>query len=195
MYPLPPPGSRLMFRIPEGELSALDQCVVASTSLFIVGSVIWVPLLYGYALRKWRTIPRADRRRRIAYAAIAVVSLALLHHGGGPHRHPRVGEWLRVRKWKIWSSWLSFIAMEVRADQTSKAFDVRKKDQRVLHAFVPHGIFPFAFAFAALPEIVQKKAFGTFRPVVATATKYFPIVSDFLQWLRKMYVSWCNYNV
>ena len=81
--------------------------------------------------------------------------------------------------------------MEVRADQTRNAdtacrnFDTQK-DQAIL-AFVPHGIFPFAFAFGCLPEIAQQ-AFGIFRPVVATATNFFPIVNDFLVWMKKVYV-------
>lgn len=79
--------------------------------------------------------------------------------------------------------------MEVIADQDTnpKNLNIVQKDRAIL-AFVPHGIFPFAFAFGALPEIAQKRAFGVFRPVVATATNFLPVVNDFLLWLGKMCV-------
>jgi len=189
VYPLPPPESLLIFRFPESELSTLDRFVIAGASLAIVGSFLWVPLVYAWALRRWRSIPSTDKKRRAIYAGIVVASLALM--AGGPHRSARFGDWLKVRRWPLWSAWLKFIAMEVRSDQTTKTiFPSRKlniqNDQAIL-AFVPHGIFPFGFAFGCLPEIAQK-AFGIFRPVVATATNFLPVVNDFLLWLRKMYV-------
>ena len=190
VYPLPPPESRLIFRIPEGDLSHLDRCLVAGTSLAIIGSFVWVPLVYTWAIRKWKSIPTTDKKRRRIYAGLVAASLALLVVG--PHRSARFGAWHRVRRWRIWSSWLKFIAMEVRADQTKNAVNSIRKfdipnDQAIL-AFVPHGIFPFAFAFGCLPQIAQQ-AFGIFRPVVATATNFFPVVNDFLLWMKKMYVS------
>lgn len=204
VYPLSPPESRILLRIPAGELSTLDRCLVAGTSLAIVGSCVWVPLVYAWALRKWKSIPATDRKRRKVCAGLVVSSLALLLVR--PQRSSRFGSWLRVRQWFLWSSWLKFIAMEVRADQTknddtpSRDFDMQN-DQAIL-AFVPHGIFPFAFAFGCLPEIAQR-AFGIFRPVVATATNFFPIVNDFLVWMKKVYVSenyvsdvcWCRFFV
>lgn len=76
--------------------------------------------------------------------------------------------------------------MEVIADQKS-SFSVKDNEEQAILAFVPHGIFPFAFAFGLLPDIAQE-AFGIFRPVVATATNFLPVVSDFLLWLGKVYV-------
>jgi hypothetical protein len=184
IYPQHPPGSRVLFRILGSELTAFDRCVVAGSSLFVVGAFAWVPVLYIWAWRKWKSIPVTDKRRRAAYAGIVLFSIALL--AGGPHRSPRVGKWLRVRKWKIWSAWLKFIAMEVILDQDANLNLNVQKDKALL-AFVPHGIFPFAFAFCAIPEISQK-AFGVFRPVVATATNFLPVVNDVLLWLEKMYV-------
>jgi hypothetical protein len=188
IYPLHPPGSRLLFRISESELNTLDRCVVAASSIFVVGAFAWVPVLYTWAWRKWKSIPVKDKRQRATYAGIILVSVALLARG--PHRSPRVGQWLRVRKWKLWTAWLKFIAMEVISDQEPNLGLNVQKDKAIL-AFVPHGIFPFAFAFGALPEISQK-AFGVFRPVVATATNFLPVVSDLLLWLQKMYVLQCD---
>jgi hypothetical protein len=58
-----------------------------------------------------------------------------------------------------------------------------RHDPAILFAFVPHGIFPFGIAFGVLPEIAARRAFGYFRPIAATATRFFPIVSDLLQWV------------
>lgn len=188
VYPLPPPESRLIFRVPEGDLSTLDRCVIACTSLAIVGSFLWVPVVYAWALRRWRSISATNKKRKAVYAGIVVASLALM--SAGPHRSSRFGEWLKVRRWPLWSAWLRFIAMEVRSDQTKINISSRNLDvqnDQITLAFVPHGIFPFAFAFGCLPDIAQQ-AFGIFRPVVATATNFFPVVNDFLLWLRKMYV-------
>jgi hypothetical protein len=74
--------------------------------------------------------------------------------------------------------------MEVRKDQEEKC-QTNDPNQPAILAFVPHGIFPFAFAFGVLPEIAQT-VFGKFRPVVATATNFFPVVNDFLLWVDKM---------
>jgi hypothetical protein len=174
-------------------LTFLDKIIVGASSLIIVGSFLWVPSIYAWALYKWRTIPKTHVRKRAIYAAIILSSVAFLSWGagGGQRSHQKqiqFGSWIRVRKWKIWSSWLKFIAMEVVADvsQNPSLLSSDNKQQSML-AFCPHGIFPFAFAFGALPEIAQK-AFGIFRPVVATATNYFPIVNVFLRWLGKMYV-------
>lgn len=187
IYPQHPPGSRTLFRISESELTSFDRCVVAGSSVFVVGAFLWVPLLYIWAWRKWKSIPVNDERRRSAYAGVILLSIALLARG--PHRSPRVGKWLRVRKWKLWTIWLKFIAMEVIADQDSSIRLNMQKD-KAMWAFVPHGIFPFAFAFGVIPEISQQ-AFGIFRPVVATATNLLPVVRDLLLWLKKMYVLEC----
>jgi len=182
VFPLQPPNSRLIFRTPETEISVFDRSVIAGTSLVIVGSFVWVPLVYAWAVRRWKSCQ--DKKRRAVYAGILLSSLAII--SWGPHRRARFGELLKVRRWPLWSVWLKFIAMEVRLDQEKEtALDMRK-DQAIL-AFVPHGIFPFAFAFGCLPEIAQK-AFGIFRPVVASATDFFPVVNDFLSWLGKVYV-------
>jgi hypothetical protein len=183
VYPLHPPDSRLVFRYSQADLTCLDKVAVAASSLFIVGSVVWVPVVCVWAWRRWRAVN--DPRRRTLYGASMLACLGLVTHG--PHRTPDFAtRWLQVRKWRLWSAWLKFIAMEVIADSTDPAdspLDIRTG--KAVLAFVPHGIFPFAFAFCALPEAAQR-AFGSFRPVVATATNFLPVVSDFLLWLGKV---------
>merc|ERR1712194_164640 len=47
----------------------------------------------------------------------------------------------------------------------------------------PHGIFPFGLAFSCLPQRGYAHTWGLFRPVVATATKLFPLVRTFIAWM------------
>jgi hypothetical protein len=215
IYPLHPEGSRVIFRLSEQDVTLVDRVIVAASSLFVVGAFAWAPFLSVYAIvRRWRSISldknndtddddddaatiRQLRRRRVRLASFVLVALGLVAYG--PHRSPRFGRWLRIRHWKLWTCWLKFIAMQVIVDQTSAATTATTatttERQRVFDAttdpailaFCPHGIFPFAFAFGALPALASK-AFGIFRPVVATATNFLPVVSDILLWLEKMYV-------
>jgi hypothetical protein len=86
----------------------------------------------------------------------------------------------------MWESWLKFIAMEVIIDQPrssslgSKSSPPGEPSDKAMVAYVPHGIFPFALAFGVLPEAAQG-VFGLVRPVVATATEFFPVVRDILR--------------
>lgn len=177
IYPLHPQGSEILFRIPAADLTFVDRLIVSTSSLTIIGSVIWVPACIAWAWRRWKRVK--DKRRKALYAALAFAASAIL--AAGPHRSPGFGKRLQVRKWRLWQAWLKFIAMEVISDTSKESCPIDVKRDKAILAFVPHGIFPFAFAFAALPEITQS-VFGIFRPVVASATALFPIVRDFLCW-------------
>lgn len=184
MPPRPPhhaPGSRVLARIPEGEITMLDRVLVMTSSLAIVGAVVWVPAAYAVAWRRWQKIPKENKRRRILYAAL-LISLAGIA-AVGPHRSHRIGKWLQLKKWRIWKSWLKFVAFEVIADNPTclESFDIRK--EQAIFAVIPHGIFPFALGFAALTDTAAR-VFGDFRPVVATATALFPLLRTILSWLH-----------
>lgn len=178
IYPQPyASGSEVIVRISGGDLSAWDKVLVTLSSLCVVGSVAWVPLLFRWLWRKWKKTKDASRRAFYAALIIAFLGIKIV----GPHRNPRVGAWLKVREWSLWKSWLRYTAFEVIADSpTAKRNFIREK-QAIL-AVSPHGLFPFGLAFAALPEEAAQ-AFGYFRPVVATATNFFPFVNTFLKWL------------
>ena len=182
VYPLHPSDSRWIIRSPE-DLTLLDRLLVGGSSLLIVGSVAWVPLCIAWCWRRWRRV--RDKRRKAMYAGLALASLALV--AAGPHRSPRFGKWLQIKKWRLWKSWMRFIAMEVILDRTTSPHPIDSNQQvvdvqndRAILAFSPHGIFPFSIAFPA----ILPHTFGVFRPVVATATELFPIVRDFLKWLE-----------
>jgi hypothetical protein len=177
-----PPGSQVLVRVHAGEyISLLDRSMVAISSLIVVGSVAWVPLVFVWAWRRWKMIPKDQGVRRAVYGSLLLACVAA--KVVGPHRRPQVGQWLKAREWELWKSWLRFIAFEVIADSAEAAIDMKHK-QAIL-AISPHGLFPFALAFAALPEQASE-AFGYFRPVVATATNLFPFVNTFLKWLRSV---------
>jgi len=176
-------------------VAPIDSILVAGSSLFFVGSVVWVPLAYAWAVKKWRECK--DKKRRAVYFGMILTAAALAMVG--PHRHPKVGKWLSARRWRLWNAWMNFIAFEVISDQgqvedCDGSYDRRdcpgakvgisslQKDEHAILAVVPHGLFPFALAFAALPERASQ-VFGEFKPVVATATALFPFIRTFLGWL------------
>ena len=175
------PGSKILMRIPPGEVTLMDRFLVMMSSLTVVGAPIWVPLAYAWAWKRWRRIPKKEKRRRTVYATI-LLSLAAVA-SVGPHRSHRLGKWFQLKKWRLWSAWLKFVAFEVIADDPSslKSFDMTK-DQAIF-AIIPHGIFPFALGFAVLADSATR-VFGELRPVVATATALVPLLSTILSWLN-----------
>lgn len=180
----------------EKSISRMDDWTVKLSSLFIVGSIIWVPSLFVYLYKKWKnTTKQEDAKKRALYRNLLLALILCTIFG--PHRHYRVGKWVRVKRWKLWNAWLKYITfqviMDAPANSTShddtvlrhkdRCFDM-KKDPAIL-AFSPHGIFPFSLGFAVLPERA-KESFGEFRPVVATATRFYPLLKTILQWLRQV---------
>lgn len=179
IYPLHPPGSEVIVKYNENDLTAYDRLVVYASSLFFVGGVFWVPALYAWVWKKYQLIPRTERKRRAIYLGFLIAASAFIV--AGPHRNRRVGDWMNVHKWSLWKSWLRFFAFEIVADQ---GFDSVKQllDTQAILTVSPHGIFPFGLAFAALSE-ASEKAFGRFRAVVASATQMIPWVRDVLKWV------------
>ena len=208
-----PPGTKVLARPPSKSknLSKIDHALVSISSIVFVGSIVWVPVAYSWAWKKWKQIPKEDKKRRALYGVLLLSVFSI--HIAGPHRRESVGRWLNVRRWRLWKAWMNFIAFEVLSDvSAAKAFSseaggyqsTRPRDRfigtstklnsenkenfdltrdQAIFAVVPHGIFPFALAFAALPQAAVN-VFGKFRPVVATATTLFPFVNTFLKWLR-----------
>jgi len=168
----------------EISLSKWDDLVVKLSSLFFVGAVVWVPSLFIYLYKKWKNTPKIDVKKRAFYRNLFLsLSLCAII---GPHRHPKVGQWVKAKRWKLWDSWLRYISFEVISEQVEDQknnFDP-KEDQAIL-AFSPHGIFPFGLAFAVMPQAATD-IFGEFRPVVATATRLFPLIRTILEWLNQV---------
>lgn len=176
IYPTHPRGSRVIYTTPENALTALDRFTVATSSLIVIGSVWWGPPFLAWLYRRWRRI--ADPHRKKIFGAIIVSVLTFL--AIGPHRSPKVGEWLKFRESSIWNSLTRYMALEVVADNANLDVDQFQTKQNIM-AFIPHGIFPFTIAMASLPEI-GRKIFGKARLVVAAATGYFPLVRSLVGW-------------
>lgn len=179
IYPLAPAGSKVVLKVSPDTLTNYDRFVVGFSSLFFVGGVFWVPAIYIWLVKKLRQIPLNQKRRRAIYAAL-LISLTTFF-AVGPHRNPKVGEWVKVHKWGLWKSWMRFFAFEVVADEYETIKDLMK--QQAILGISPHGVFPFGLAFAALSDQASQ-AFGSFRAVVATATQLIPWVRDVLRWVR-----------
>lgn len=189
------PNAQILLRPPPSSsssntLSTLDKVLTTSSSLFIVGSVIWVPIAYAWAWRKWRQIPKHETRKRALYATLALSFITLVITG--PYRTRRIGNWIGVRSWSLWKAWVNFIALEIISSSSSGATDevdgnkkrrvIDWKNDKAIYAVMPHGIFPFSLAFYVLTEAAENIV-GTLRPVVATATSAFPFLKMFLGWL------------
>lgn len=183
LFPLHPSDSKVLVRFQEQSLTTIDRLAVAISSILVVGSAAWVPALYVYLYRKWKQIPKDQRRRRTIYSILILSTLSIIIWK--PYGSPKVGKWLNVREWKLWDSWMRYLALEVIQDQPRRTRTMEKNGSAI-YAISPHGIFPFGLAFAAIPKVVSDAAFGVLQPVVATATNYLPIVNDFLLWLNKV---------
>jgi hypothetical protein len=184
IYPLHPTGSRLLARVSESEFTAWDRLLVGGSSLVIVGSAVWVPSLLLWAYRRWKRV--VDRRRKAMYASLVLATVGL--YVWGPHRHARVGAWLRVPHWRLWKAWVRFVALEVILDQPQNeqrppSERIHLKQDDAILSFLPHGIFPFAFGVGALTEAGQA-IFGSFRPIIASAAKRLPVLTDIIAWIH-----------
>jgi 1-acyl-sn-glycerol-3-phosphate acyltransferase len=201
IYPLHPPDSQWLARVSDTELTLWDKILVSGSSLVIVGSFVWVPALLVWAFRRWKRV--RSRRRRLLYAALFFAALSV-YVGVAPHKNKRVGQWIRVKQWKLWRAWIRFLAAEVLLDQSpggtpqpgptcnthnttissssSSAAQTTPlppplAQQNAILAFCPHGIFPFALGVAAITDWGQA-IFGAFRPMVASAVQRVPLLGD-----------------
>lgn len=179
LYPLRPRGSEILLQFGDNECTTLDRIKVIASSLFVVGGVFWVPALYAWAVKKFRTIPKDQRKRRAMYAAFIAAATALMI--AGPHRTPRFGQWINVRRWKLWDTWCRFFALEIVADQGYASVKDAIDNQAIV-AVSPHGVFPFSLVWAAVGP--AEEILGRLRVVVASATAGVPWVRDVLRWIN-----------
>lgn len=187
-YPMQRPcGARILFKA--DQLTARDEAMVIAFSLTVFSSIVWVPWVVYYIIYKYwkKSAEKKDddcsarrKRKLVGYAILLSLAVAIAK----PYTNPKVGHWWKIRRWGLWKAWLNYVGMEVLLDnnggQSKKNFDF-KKDPAIF-AIVPHGLFPFPLAFAALTDAV----FGIIRPVAATATSLFPFVRELLGFLGPM---------
>jgi hypothetical protein len=202
-----PRGTQVLFQ--SDPLSVYDEALVIGFSLIVFSSVVWVPwaifkIMYKYYWRERNNCRNGDsdeekyqkRKKVLRYTILLVVTIGVMK----PYANASVGRWLNVRRWRIWKAWLNYVSMEVllakatdldgdddnpiildkTRSRNSPAFDW--KNDPAIFAVIPHGLFPFPLAFAALTDAV----FGIIRPVTATATSLFPFVREILGFLDNM---------
>ena len=210
-------------------ISFIDKILVSLSSIFIVGGVVWVPLVYSWLYTKWKSLPQQQQqeedevgdnddnddndkeqkqnlnKKKNLYRNIIII--AIIWGIWAPHRRGKVGDYFNFRNWRIIKAWVNYMAYEVISEigigssnnfdndinnassssssitSTITNFDM-KKDQAIF-GIVPHGIVPISLGFAALPQIAID-TFGGFRPVVATATKFLPVLRTFISWIRSI---------
>jgi len=166
------------------------QAVIAGSSLFIVGSIVWVPIMVMTIYKKWKalsltttTTATTNKRRKALYAAFILMGTWFVLRG--PHRRPAFAERIGFRSWKIWQLWCQFVALEVWKDSklTKSNNGVNNnidfKNEQNITAIAPHGIFPFGIGIAGIPALAEQ-AFGKLRIMVASATYLFPLVRDII---------------
>lgn len=177
---------KTLIRIPPDDMTIFEKFVIGSTSILFFGAILWTPIVYAYIWKKWYQIPKQQKQRKTIYAALlfALTGFAV----AGPHRSVRFGKYIKLRDWKLWNIWLKFIAFEVRQDLLQRKEDNNKKSTIIkstfdprydncIQAFVPHGLMPLSIGIAGVPGRAIE-AFGIFRKVVATATKFLPLLRD-----------------
>mmetsp|Transcript_4766 Transcript_4766/g.7011 ORF Transcript_4766/g.7011 Transcript_4766/m.7011 type:complete len:357 (-) Transcript_4766:67-1137(-) len=158
-------------------ISATDNALVALSSLFFVGGVVWIPSLYIWLYRKWRT--EENKKRRKVYYAILVT--ATFFGIFGPHRNRKVAKLIDFKNWRIIKAWCNYLAYEVISEVSEKKDFNLKRDQAIF-AVIPHGIVPVPLALATLPQEAHE-SFGEFRPVVASATRFLPGLKTVMGWM------------
>ncbi len=184
--PLLPRGVEFIVPPPPEACSFIDKLLVYASSLIVVGSPIWFYGGIIYLFRRWKQyrflatkevansevnatkeqqghktqqiLEKNEQFKLMARKyAMTLVTIILLSIWG-PHRNKKLGDFLAVRKWRLWDAWLRYIGFTVLRDKgndfnqvdetkvlsianaSDSEFDI--KTTQAIYAFVPHGIFP-----------------------------------------------------
>jgi hypothetical protein len=81
IYPALPTGSQVLLKVSGNELTPYDRFLVFSSSLFFVGSVFWVPAMYGWLWKRIKAIPKEEKRKRGLYTALILCLTGLAVKG------------------------------------------------------------------------------------------------------------------
>ena len=88
--------------------------------------------------------------------------------------------WRAFHQSKVWSRiWFSHLGVTVAGPPSLPAY---AKDNQLIYAFVPHGIFPWGLGFACLGPL-REKVFHIKSVVVATATTWVPVLRHVIGFL------------
>lgn len=151
---------RVPFTVYDDRLSRVGESAVIISSLFVVGSFFWFPILVGYFLKKVCT----TTKRRII---LALTVLALVFAPVKP--------WDRARRNWIFDQWIRYFSVRVVFEE---ALD---KSRPAIFCMSPHGLYPFAQAIALTGRL--SALFNDMRPVAADMALRFPIFRQLCGWV------------
>ncbi|KAG5187160.1 mono-or diacylglycerol acyltransferase type 2 [Tribonema minus] len=143
---------------------SLNDLFVVANSLVLIGSFFWVPAGAYVFYKKYCT----TRKRKLAFAAVlaAIIMVPL-------------PECRRVTRLRIWRMFLRYFSGRAVGHLSKDAGD---HQQQALYCLVPHGIFPFGIAFAALSDF-HESVFNSARPIVANGILHMPVIGHILRML------------
>eukprot|EP00904_Undaria_pinnatifida_P004885 jgi/Undpi1/1526/HiC_scaffold_11.g04916.m1 len=135
----------------------INDGVVATSSLVLIGSFFWVPACVYYVWRK-----KCKTRRR---KALLIGCLMLLLTAPLPANR-------RLTKLALWNRFLRYFSGKAVGK-------LEAGEKQSIFCLVPHGVFPFGIALSSLGRL-NAKVFNGVRPVVASVMLRTPVVGHIL---------------
>jgi len=142
------------------KINVAGEAAVIASSLFVVGSFFWLPILVVYLLRKVCT----TARRRLILLLTLVVLVFL-----------PVRPWDKARRNWLFDQWNRYFSVRVHFEE---ALD---KSRAAIFCMSPHGLYPFAQAIALTGRL--SALFNDMRPVTADMALRFPVFRHLLGWV------------
>jgi len=149
--------------------SAIAELGVIANALLVIGSVPALPAVLIWLL--WRARKAEPERRRRAWAEFLAATAAVLALAWVPVRR-RPG----LMQARLWRWWLEYMSVRV-AYRSGEALPERQ----YLFVMVPHGLYPFSGACAAISKMVH--VFFGMRIAVASNALRVPIVRHLMGWI------------
>jgi 2-acylglycerol O-acyltransferase 2 len=138
-------------------ISTVEEAIVIISSLTVVGSFFWVPLVFMQLYRKCETT-----KAKIALFAALLAAIFVPLNARKSFRQNR-----------MWDAWHAYFSTQIRQEgaltgKSGKIFVV-----------IPHGIFPFGGALSLVGKLGEY--LGNPLPVVASAAMRVPVFGHLIQ--------------
>ncbi|CBN75192.1 mono-or diacylglycerol acyltransferase type 2 [Ectocarpus siliculosus] len=142
-----------------GASELINDGVVATSSVLLIGSFFWVPAYLYYV---WRNKCKT-RRRKALFLACLVAFLA------GPMPVTR-----RIARLSVWNRFWRYFSGSFVGEMDAC------RGKQSLFCLVPHGVFPFGVALASLGR-ANETVFNAAKPVCASIMLRTPIIGNILR--------------
>lgn len=137
----------------------INDGVVATSSVVLIGSFFWVPACVWYV---WRNKCKTRRRKALLIGCLMLLLTAPL-----PANR-------RLAKLALWNRFLRYFSGKAVGKLEPPG------GKQSMFCLVPHGVFPFGIALSSLGRLNQT-AFNGVRPVVASVMLRTPVVGQILR--------------